>query len=184
MTTEPNQTAPVENETPPIVAETTDASAADALEDLALTPAPSAQTSPTKRKKAFSKRTVEDLAIQPHRAADCVIIPGDSSEDGQRYAGTPLDDLRQNLPWGDVHETILTGLLASAEMIKHPDGHGMIAGDDDAISGAVRLNGEVLDGALAEGLLTLGGGGRLLRLRSGVNGRCSSESVGNVSGLD
>lgn len=127
MTTEPNQTAPVENETPPIVAETTDASAADALEDLALTPAPSAQTTPTKRKKAFSKRTVEDLAIQPHRAADCVIIPGDSSEDGQRYAGTPLDDLRQNLPWGDVHETILTGLLASAEMIKHPDGHGLIA---------------------------------------------------------
>ena len=129
MTTEPDQT-PVE--TPPIVSESTDASAADALEALASassTPsdAPSqASQNPIspKRKKAFSKATIDSLATEPHRHPDDVIIPGDATDAGQRYAGTVLDDGRQALPWSKEHEDILSGFLAAAEFIPHPDGKG------------------------------------------------------------
>ena len=64
--------------------------------------------------KSPRARAIESTPINPLR----LVVPGDSSPSGRRYANTFGNDFRQLIDWGPGHETQVMHLLASAQPVR------------------------------------------------------------------
>ena len=64
--------------------------------------------------KSPRARAIESTPINPLR----LVVPGDSSPSGRRYANTFGNDFRKLIDWGPGHETQVMHLLASAQPVR------------------------------------------------------------------
>ncbi|TXH40510.1 MAG: hypothetical protein E6Q97_39460 [Desulfurellales bacterium] len=64
--------------------------------------------------KSPRARAIESTPINPLR----LVVPGDSSSAGRRYANTFGNDYRQLIDWGPGHETQVMHLMASAQPVR------------------------------------------------------------------
>ena len=71
-------------------------------------------------KAKIGHKTLKAIAENPHRLPGALVVAGDGSESGQRYAGTGFDDGRQGIAWSERHEAIVSGFLTSAKFVKNP----------------------------------------------------------------